>query len=142
MNRVHFYHPGCEGAEVTAHHHFYDPFLRLGNDIFRFIHLLPVFLLAEYSILYNALTDRLMRRPIMMTRPLLLFLFLGMCAGYSVVARKLTVMAALTGVALALCIDAGAGFTGIGMMAFSFRAVASARSWHVTWKPHQRRAGK
>ncbi|HEX9512211.1 MAG TPA: DUF92 domain-containing protein [Puia sp.] len=78
-----------------------------------------------------------MRRPIMMTRPLLLFLFLGMGAVYSVVARKLTVMAALTGVALALCIYAGAGFTGIGMMAFFFLAGSAATSWKLKWKQQQ-----
>lgn len=72
-----------------------------------------------------------------MIRPLLLFLFLGIGAVYSVVTRKLTVMAAVTGVGLALLIYAGAGFTGIAMMACFFLLGSAATSWKLKWKRQQ-----
>jgi uncharacterized protein (TIGR00297 family) len=67
-------------------------------------------------------------------RLLLLFLFLSIGAVYSVVARKLTGLAAVTGVLLALCVYAGAGFTGIAMMAFFFLSGSAATSWKLKWK--------
>jgi uncharacterized protein (TIGR00297 family) len=69
-----------------------------------------------------------------MARLLLLSLFLIAGAAYSVVARKLTPMAAITGVLLALSIYAGAGFTGIFMMAFFFLAGTAATTWKMKWK--------
>jgi uncharacterized membrane protein len=72
-----------------------------------------------------------------MIRPLLLLLVLLIGAAYSIVARKLTVMAALTGVALALCVYAGAGFTGLAMMTFFFIAGSAATSWNHGWKLQQ-----
>lgn len=64
----------------------------------------------------------------------LLFVFLGSGAGYSIRARKLTVAAALTGVLLALAVYTGAGFTGLSMMALFFFAGTAATSWRLSWK--------
>jgi uncharacterized protein (TIGR00297 family) len=49
--------------------------------------------------------------------------------GYSVSAKKLTVIAALTGAAVACLVFAGAGYTGIAMMTCFFILGSAATSW-------------
>jgi uncharacterized protein (TIGR00297 family) len=72
-----------------------------------------------------------------MARLLFLSLFLGAGAVYSVVARKLTLMAAISGVLLALSVYGCVGFMGIAMMAFFFLAGTAATSWKLKWKQQQ-----
>lgn len=73
----------------------------------------------------------------MTIRLLLLFFILGMGVLYSLVRRKLTVIAALTGAALALCVYAGAGFAGVAMMTVFFILGSAATSWKLQWKRQQ-----
>lgn len=127
MDGIHLYHPGREGAKITAHHNVYDPLLCPGNDIFSFIHPLLYFYLPNIGFY---IMDKLIR-------PLLLFLFLSIGAVYSVVTRKLTGQAAVTGVLLALCVYVGAGLGGVAMMAFFFFAGSAATSWKLSWKRQQ-----
>ncbi len=58
-------------------------------------------------------------------------------AAYSIVARKLTPIAAITGILLSLAVYTGAGFTGIAMMAFFFLAGTAATAWKIKWKQQQ-----
>jgi uncharacterized protein (TIGR00297 family) len=77
-----------------------------------------------------------------MARLLLLSLILIAGAVYSVVAGKLTPMAAISGVLLALSVYGCAGFTGIAMMAFFFLAGTAATAWKIKWKQEQGLAEK
>lgn len=73
----------------------------------------------------------------MLIRILLLFVILAAGAVYSIAAGKLTVPAALTGVALALCVYGGGGFTGMAMMTSFFIVGSAATSWKFRWKQQQ-----
>lgn len=53
---------------------------------------------------------------------------------YSIAARKLTVIAALTGAAVACAVFAGGGFTGLAMMTVFFILGSAATSWGVKTK--------
>jgi uncharacterized protein (TIGR00297 family) len=53
---------------------------------------------------------------------------------YSVVARKLTVIAALTGAVVACAVFAGGGFTGLAMMTVFFILGSAATSWQLKTK--------
>jgi uncharacterized protein (TIGR00297 family) len=59
--------------------------------------------------------------------PLALILIAGI--GYSISARKLTVVAALTGTIVACLVFAGAGYTGVAMMTTFFILGSAATSW-------------
>ncbi len=68
---------------------------------------------------------------------LLLSLFLCIGAVYSISARKLTIPAAATGVALALFVYLGAGWTGFAMMTIFFILGSVATAWKLKWKQQQ-----
>jgi uncharacterized protein (TIGR00297 family) len=73
----------------------------------------------------------------MMAKWFILGIVLGVGSAYSVVAGKLTWLAACCGVLLALLIYGTGGFTGIAMMAFFFLAGTVATSWKLQWKQQQ-----
>lgn len=64
----------------------------------------------------------------------LFFIILIVCVSLSIVLKKLTVAAALTGGAIACCIFIGAGFTGIIMLAIFFILGSAATSWKMDLK--------
>jgi uncharacterized protein (TIGR00297 family) len=53
---------------------------------------------------------------------------------YSIAARKLTIIAALTGAAVACAVFAGGGFTGLAMMTVFFILGSAATSWQLKTK--------
>ena len=59
--------------------------------------------------------------------PLILILIAGI--GYSISARKLTVVAAITGAVVACLVFAGGGYTGVAMMTTFFILGSAATSW-------------
>jgi len=70
----------------------------------------------------------------MMSNYGLLFFIIGSVMALSIVLKKLTIPAALTGGVLGLCVYAGAGFTGIAMMGAFFILATAATSFKKAWK--------